>query len=238
MAIDQTLLDRARADGAAVLRLYRWRPACLSFGRHEPALRRYDRARLEARGIDTVRRPSGGRAVWHADELTYAFAAPASRFGSLPVAYALIHQLFRAALARLDVAAALAPRPQTATPLDAGACFSSAAGGELLVGGRKALGSAQLREGDALLQHGSLLLADAQAMVATFSLRAGAPPLGGAGGPPLGRAIDFETAADAVIEAAREWAPGIEPLTHGAAIAEAAATAHRKFADPAWTWQR
>src|SRR4029434_4665896 len=65
-AIAQTLLDLASQAGFAVLRLYRWEPFCLSFGRHEPALRRYGRASIEARGIDTVRRPTGGRAVWHA----------------------------------------------------------------------------------------------------------------------------------------------------------------------------
>ncbi|MFN2326957.1 MAG: biotin/lipoate A/B protein ligase family protein, partial [Gemmatimonadales bacterium] len=76
MAIDRALLDLAAGEGAVVMRLYRWHPHCLSFGRHEPALRRYDRERIAALGLDTVRRPTGGRAVWHARELTYAVAAP------------------------------------------------------------------------------------------------------------------------------------------------------------------
>ena len=49
MAWDQTLLDLAEAEGRFVVRLYRWEPHCLSFGRNEPAGRRYDRARIEAR---------------------------------------------------------------------------------------------------------------------------------------------------------------------------------------------
>src|SRR6266545_6012321 len=74
MAIDETLLRLAEVDRSGFLRLYAWTPACLSFGRHEPALRRYCRDRIEARGIDVVRRPTGGRAVWHDIELTYSVA--------------------------------------------------------------------------------------------------------------------------------------------------------------------
>src|SRR6266704_1185815 len=71
MALDQTLLEEADASGAAFLRLYRWNPPCLSFGRNEPALARYDRERIAARGLAVVRRPTGGRAVWHEHEVTY-----------------------------------------------------------------------------------------------------------------------------------------------------------------------
>src|SRR3954451_6426058 len=70
MAIDEALLDRAeQVGGESWLRLYTWKPHCLSFGRHEPAARRYDVDRVTALGIDTVRRPTGGRAVWHSREL-------------------------------------------------------------------------------------------------------------------------------------------------------------------------
>src|SRR5512134_3612466 len=69
MALDQALLDQAERAGEGFLRLYRWEPFCLSFGRHEPALKRYDRAAVTRRGLDTVRRPTGGRAVWHAREV-------------------------------------------------------------------------------------------------------------------------------------------------------------------------
>src|SRR4051812_42552044 len=83
MAIDQTLLEHAEQSDESWLRLYQWSPHCLSFGRHEPAALRYNRTRIEALGIDAVRRPSGGRAVWHAQELTYAVAARSEHFGSL-----------------------------------------------------------------------------------------------------------------------------------------------------------
>src|SRR5579859_8229925 len=83
MAVDQALLEEAGHTGCAYLRLYRWTPSCLSFGRNEPALTRYDRDAIERRGIPVVRRPTGGRAVWHQHEVTYAVAAPSAPFGSL-----------------------------------------------------------------------------------------------------------------------------------------------------------
>ena len=108
MALDQALLERASA-GERWLRLYRWSPHCLSFGRHEPALRRYDRARIEARRLEVVRRPSGGRAVWHAEELTYAVAAPVDALGGLRQAYEEIHRMLLAALRLMGVRAEMAP---------------------------------------------------------------------------------------------------------------------------------
>ncbi len=117
MALDQWLLTEAERTGEGFVRLYCWEPFCLSFGRHEPAARRYDRALLEARGISTVRRPTGGRAVWHARELTYAVAAPVTAFGDdadRPVsgaAYSAIHTALLHAVRRLGATAA-----QMATP--------------------------------------------------------------------------------------------------------------------------
>lgn len=171
MALDQWLLQQAGRTGEGFLRLYRWEPFCLSFGRNEPALRRYDRAAIEARGISTVRRPTGGRAVWHARELTYAIAAPVDSFGDDPArpvsqrAFTAIHAMLLRAVRSLGVPATMANaaaggpsgRPQR---LGSGACFSSPVGGELMVGTQKILGSAQVQEGGAFLQHGSLLLED------------------------------------------------------------------------------
>ena len=118
MALDQALLHAAARTGAAWLRLYRWDPPCLSFGRNEPALARYDREAIERLGLDVVRRPTGGRAVWHEHEATYAVAAPVAAFGSLRVAYRLIHQRLAAALRSLGVPAIIAPDQPTARPAD------------------------------------------------------------------------------------------------------------------------
>src|SRR5690242_15209536 len=133
MAVDQALLEEAGHSGRAYLRLYRWTPSCLSFGRNEPALTRYDRAEIERRGISVVHRPTGGRAVWHDRELTYAVAAPIAAFGTLAEAYRIIHERIAMALGTLGVVARVAPvaRPEA---IGAGACFASAVGGEVVAG--------------------------------------------------------------------------------------------------------
>lgn len=247
MAWDQTLLDLAEAEGRFVVRLYRWDPFCLSFGRNEPALRRYDRGRIEALGLDVVRRPTGGRAVWHARELTYAVAAPAARLGMLAAAYRAIHEVLAAAVASLGAPALLAAAPARGATLDAGACFASPAGGEVVVGGRKVVGSAQVRQGTALLQHGSMLLRDDQQVVATVT--SGLAPADG--GAPLsrllGRPVSYDEAAAAVTAAVQNAWAGEWNETSAAVPADladpttlAARVAHheRRFRDDGWTWHR
>ncbi len=236
MALDQALLDEAERTGEGFLRCYRWGPWTLSFGRNEPALRRYDRARIEARGMAVVRRPTGGRAVWHAEECTYAVAAPVTAFGSVPAAYRAIHATIARAVEGLGTRASLAPATR---PLEvgAGACFAAPVGGEVLLGDRKVAGSAQLQQGAALLQHGSILLAGTQRVVAEVT-RGAAPPGGEVAlSAALGRAMAFEEMAAALEAEAQHW-PGswrvFEP-----ARAEALAARHAgRFQDPAWTWRR
>lgn len=237
MALDQALLDRAEQTGEGFVRCYRWAPWCLSFGRHEPALRRYDRARLEAAGIDLVRRPTGGRAVWHARELTYAVAAPLGALGTLAASYRAIHEVLARALGRLGVTATLAPAARPVAP-GAGACFASPAGGEVLAGGRKLVGSAQLRQGHALLQHGSLLLDDDQATVAAFTV--GSAPQGSETtlAAVTGRSVTFEEAAAAVTGELRAWRGAWTEVAGGPALEAVAATHAARFRDPAWTWCR
>ncbi|HEX5632631.1 MAG TPA: hypothetical protein VFX50_05360 [Gemmatimonadales bacterium] len=237
MAIDATLLDRAGRDGDFVLRLYRWQPFCLSFGRHEPASRRYDRARIEARGLDVVRRPTGGRAVWHARELTYAVAAPLEQFGGLRAAYLQIHARLADAVRRLGATARLADDVRT-PGVDAGACFASPAGGEVMVGDGKLVGSAQVRAGGGLLQHGAFLLEDDQALVDHVTRGAAAPARAVPLSAVLGRRVPFEEAADAVRAAAGAWREDWDPLTDPDSIVAEAAVHAERFLDPEWTWGR
>jgi lipoyl(octanoyl) transferase len=238
MAIDTTLLAEARRTAGAFLRLYAFSPPCLSIGRHEPASRRYDRGAIARAGIDVVRRPTGGRAVWHEREVTYAVAAPVAAFGgTLVESYRAIHARLAAAVATLGVPATLAP----ATPIlgvTAGACFAGAVGGEVVVGGRKLIGSAQMRDGDAFLQHGSILLDGSQQLVGALTLDQGGLGAGNAVSREttlaavLARAVSFAEVAEAVVGA---WggelraAPGLDQP-------DPSLTAH--FADPAWTWRR
>src|SRR6266699_3475813 len=123
MAIDATLLDRANDTGVSFLRLYRFDPPCLSLGRNEPAAR-YNHTEIARRGLDAVRRPTGGRAVWHEHEVTYAVAAAIAAFGSLRAAYRAIHERLAAALRCLGADASLAPDRLAARPPDRpGTCF-------------------------------------------------------------------------------------------------------------------
>lgn len=229
MAIDAALLAEADRTGASLLRLYRWNPPCLSLGRNEPALARYDRGAIKRRGLAVVRRPTGGRAVWHEHEVTYAVAAPTLPFGSLRESYRAIHQRLARALQALGARVELATG--RAVPLRTpGACFAQPAGGEVLVGGRKVIGSAQVRQGGALLQHGSILLAGSQEMVQAVSRQPsgvnGATTLSAA----LGRPVPFAEVVQAIVET---WG---NPLTPFAPALSRVAPS--RFSDPSWTWRR
>lgn len=209
MAADQALLDAAAHTGKSLLRIYTWSPPCLSLGRNEPSAR-YDHAAIARLGLDVVRRPTGGRAVWHDREVTYAAAAPLARFGSLRDSFTAIHQLLGVALRRLGVDASLAPRPKALSPLSAGACFGATVGGEIVVSGRKLVGSAQLRQGGTFLQHGSVLLAGSQDVVSAVS-RAPSPVSNHTTlSAELGRAVTFGEVADAIAAAFRTGAAKVE----------------------------
>jgi len=235
MAIDDTLLARAEA-GERWVRLYAWEPT-LSFGRHEPARRRYDAERIASLGLAVVRRPTGGRAVWHAGELTYAVALPTDGLGSITEVYRDLHQLLCNALAQLGVRATLAP-PARAASVDAGACFASPAGGEVMVAGRKVVGSAQLRRGSALLQHGSILLEEDQTVVAQVTH--GPAPTDRS--MPLRRVaqrpVSWQQAAAAVADAfTAAWgAPTPVPAVRFAEVLASARATSERFRSPAWTW--
>jgi lipoate-protein ligase A len=235
MAIDQALLDEVERRGdLAYLRLYRWTPPCLSFGRNEPALARYDRETIARLGLDVVRRPTGGRAVWHDDEVTYAVAAPVDAMGCLRDSYRAIHQRLARALRTRGVDALLASPARRPGPLTAGACFAQPVGGEVLVGGRKVIGSAQVRQGAAFLQHGSILLGGSQDLVARVS-RTRAPAASATTlSEALGRRVEFPEIARAIqetwLESEESWEsdrPTALPPYRLAA-----------FGTPAWTWRR
>jgi lipoate-protein ligase A len=237
MAIDQALLERAGSYGERWLRLYRWRPHCLSFGRHEPATRRYDAARISQRGLDTVRRPTGGRAVWHGHELTYTVAAPTTALGSLRQAYLEIHRMLLQALHAVGAPATMAPANPPAR-LDAGACFAQPVGGEIMIGGKKVVGSAQLREGAALLQHGSILLHDDQAVVDSVTRDLGAAE----SSPNATTSMDLSDQDGALVEAvaaaaATRWGGSWNHEPPIQSVLELASTHVPRFRSEVWTWR-
>jgi lipoate-protein ligase A len=171
MAIDQALLESVRDGAPPTLRLYRWTPGCLSFGRNQPARGRYDLAAAAARGIDIVRRPTGGLAVYHDRELTYAVAAPVSVIGKPRAAYRSINRALAVGLRRLGVPVVLVREGSAGGVLGSGPCFHEGAPGEVLAEGKKLVGSAQRCESHTILQHGSLLLEGDQAEVLELAVQ-------------------------------------------------------------------
>jgi lipoate-protein ligase A len=238
MARDQGLLDLAEREGTAVLRLYRWDPHCISFGRNEPALRRYDRGKIAASRLDCVRRPTGGRAVWHARELTYSVTAPLEVFGSLREAYRDIHLALSAALRSLGALASLAGSGARTPSLDSGACFASPAGGEVLVEGAKVIGSAQLQQGSAFLQHGSVLLEGTQEVIQQVTRGSPPPSSDRPLASILGRSLGFDEATRAIVPAVSEWASDWSPWGMESELAESAQSHRQRFSSSEWTWRR
>lgn len=220
MAVDEQLLRDAESTGRAALRLYRWDPPTLSFGRNE-AMDQYDRDAIDRRGIAVVRRPTGGKAVWHEHEVTYAVAAPISMFGSLRNAYRTIHMRLAAALRSLGADTQLAPDRPTVRPSGGlTSCFAAPAGGELLVHGKKLVGSAQVRRREAFLQHGSILLDGSQDIVAAVSRWPSAVSGETTLAAILDRAISFDEVAAAIIAA---WGEPLRPSGRPPALASLAA---------------
>lgn len=171
MRADRDLLAALEAGrGGPTLRLYAWSPWTVSLGAHQDPAAALDAAALAERGWGWVRRPTGGRAVLHAEEITYAVAAPLA--GPFAGGLAACHRRIGQALARFYAACgvdAALTRPAAAADLDPRSprpCFASPGLAELEAGGRKLAGSAQRRGRRAFLQHGSLPLGTAHRRLA------------------------------------------------------------------------
>ena len=158
MAVDEALLRSAQRGAPATLRFYSWDGAWLSLG-FAQSLDAARRAACCEAGVGIVRRATGGRAVLHGADLTYAVVAPAAALpAGLHATYALIGEALREGIAALGVEAERSG-PSHAAPGPGGFdCFQSPAADEICAGGRKLAGSAQRRAGGAVLQHGSLRL--------------------------------------------------------------------------------
>lgn len=160
MALDDALLQ-AVADGSSlpILRLYRWQPATLTLGYAQSAVDGVDLHACHAAGIDVVRRPTGGRAVFHDQEVTYAVIAPIGGLfgGTVAGSYQVIAGVLRNTLCTFGLPAELVPGKQRGQ-VGRAVCFTAPAQHELLIDGCKVAGCAQKRRGNAFLQHGSIPL--------------------------------------------------------------------------------
>ncbi len=171
MARDRAIAEATAADGIPRLRFYSWTPWTLSLGYNQKD-DRIDTEALEAAGYTLVRRPTGGRAVFHAEEITYGVAMPTGDEG-VHATYARISGALRRGFELLGARGVEFSRSELDLRehyegLDSEGCFSASALNELAVEGRKLVGSAQRRYGSTLLQHGSILLDDAHLQIVDF----------------------------------------------------------------------
>jgi lipoyl(octanoyl) transferase len=161
MAIDRAMMEAAGAGTVPpTLRFYQWQPAAVSLGKGQ-AVAVVDAARCIADGVDVVRRPTGGWAILHTDELTYSVAAHADEpvvSGPLLEAYKHLSAGLIAGLRLLGLEADLAPPLPSGEKAGLMACFEVPYSNEITVGGMKLMGSAQARSQRRLMQHGSLPL--------------------------------------------------------------------------------
>jgi len=179
MSFDEELArELLTGAGLPTVRLYEWKPWAVSLGHHQD-IAEIDASRCSHRGIDIVRRPTGGRAILHAEELTYSVVMLAGRRSILQMYNDISNGLVRglnlfgvdATLQRSQPNFAEAYRRPSSIP-----CFTSSARYEIEWRGRKLVGSAQRRYSDrgrdVVLQHGSILCGPAhQSLVDVLSLR-------------------------------------------------------------------
>lgn len=162
MAIDEAVFRLSREGLPPTLRFFGWDPSAVSLGYFQKTSREIDVEACRQAGIDIVRRPTGGKAVLHEHELTYSISAAVDHplfTGDILGTYRVISDCIAEALRRLGLVPEMASEGRSAagTPLEA-YCFAAPSRYELLVGGRKICGSAQVRTSGSFLQHGSLLI--------------------------------------------------------------------------------
>lgn len=251
MAVDEAILEAAtRGDVPPTLRFYAWNPPCLSLGYAQP-INDVDRANLQTNGWDMVRRPTGGRAILHTDELTYSVSGPDTDpvlVGDILSSYRRISGAILAALAEIGLGVQAQPKEGSGpNKQPAPVCFEVPSNYEITAGGKKLVGSAQARRRGGVLQHGTLpLYGDLTRIVQALvfpdeqARQTAAERL-------LARATTVETSLNKVItweEAARAFEKAFREtlqldLTPGelspAELARAEELMAEKYANPDWT---
>lgn len=240
-ARDEAMMARARATGETVIRVYAWERAVVSFGRNEKVVGRFSPERIHAANLEAVRRPTGGRALLHQRELTYAVAGTVRDTQTLGGTYNAIHHLLAAALRFLG-ANAIPADTSAAAAGDGATCFALPTRGELVVGARKLVASAQWREAGAYLQHGSVLVDNDQGLLdAATEVGVQLPAV-----PPpatlrelLGRAPSRHELADAIDVALKTAGVTARRLEPGTVLDDQLVEARQHhYRDDDWTWRR
>lgn len=158
MAIDESLLNRSIINSIRepVFRLYGWQPACVSLGRNQSG-DFLDKVYMLQRGIDIVKRLTGGRALLHDKEITYSFVAPVDYFrgaesiiDSYKAISGVLIEIFEKLGIKLTIGCGDVHTRENY-------CMLVSTGADLTFNGKKLIGSAQYRKNGYILQHGSIL---------------------------------------------------------------------------------
>jgi lipoate-protein ligase A len=238
MGIDEALLGSvSRGESPPTLRLYRWTPPCVTIGYFQSLEAEVDIEACRERGVDAVRRLTGGGAVFHDDEITYSLVIPLGHelalrdSGDVLASYRSICAGLVRGLAELGAEASFEPI------------------NDIAVGGRKVSGNAQTRRRGCLLQHGTVLLGLDSELMFTL-LRIPAEKLKGRAAEArsrvaslsdiLGREIPYGEAAEALARGF-ELAWGAELVRSGfsaSELAEARRLAEERFSTREWNFRR
>ena len=247
MAVDEALLRCMAPDGAPVLRLYGFAPPCISLGRFQPAGDLADDAPRDRDSVDVVRRPTGGRAVLHDDEVTYAVVLgrhhlqPFTKRAAYRASAALLLRLLTA----LGVRGAVQPGATAASAEEADPdCYRATGEYEITAGAKKLVGSAQITTRDAALQHGSIPLSASYTRIARYLRGRASTSIEGARSDAAsvaaasGRPWCYDEAVQVLAAAARTNL-GAEPSTLSAAESRLAAELEEtRYARRHWTCAR
>jgi lipoyl(octanoyl) transferase len=255
MAVDEAILEvSSRGLVPPTLRLYSWSPPCLSLGYAQP-FSDVDQSILEQHGWEVVRRPTGGRAILHTDELTYSVCGPLDEprlAGGVLQSYHVLAQALLDALHLLGIPAQADEKPASSA-LPAGqtsqnpVCFEVPSNYEITVGGKKLIGSAQARRKEGVLQHGSLpLYGDLTRIVQALVF-----PDAQARERAASRLLERATTAERILGRPLEWDQAAEAFALAFAsrlnihfqtaelssqeLEHAEALLVEKYANPAWT---
>ena len=250
MAVDEAVLETTSyGEALPTLRLYAWNPACLSLG-FAQSFKDVDVARLKSHGWDVVRRTTGGRAILHVDELTYSVATPVNEprmAGSVLESYQRLAGALIAALRALGLPVEMETEAPPVNAPKGPVCFEVPSAYEIVVDGKKLIGSAQTRKKSGILQHGTLplhgdLTRITQALVFADEqerLAAGPKRLSRAVTAEMvtGRVISWESAAAAFVLAFEDWLGlRLEPgELSPAELARAEELVQTKYNHPSWT---
>lgn len=176
MACDEVLFQLVpNAPSAAILRFYEWKPYAVSVGRSQSPQKEIELNALRRDGYDCVRRITGGRAVFHVEELTYSVVCAREHplaTGGIHATYERTSEALARGLRLAGIRAEVARVTQHLSPGSPGRsappCFGSVARSEIVVDGRKLVGSAQYRSSTAVLQHGSILTGTAHKRILEY----------------------------------------------------------------------